>query len=45
MKQKTKLAILEALKQTNGKIAPAARLLGMGRTTLYRKLKKYNLLK
>ncbi|GAV24932.1 sigma-54-dependent Fis family transcriptional regulator [Carboxydothermus islandicus] len=45
LEQKTKLAILEALKQTNGKIAPAARLLGMGRTTLYRKLKKYDLLK
>lgn len=45
LEEKTRLAIIEALQKTKGKIAPAARLLGMGRTTLYRKLKEYNLLK
>ncbi len=32
--------ILDALNHTGGKIAPAARLLGIGRNTLYRKLKE-----
>lgn len=36
-------AILEALEFTNGDRAVAAHLLGIGRTTLYRKLKEYNL--
>jgi transcriptional regulator of acetoin/glycerol metabolism len=39
----TREAILQALSQTRGKIAPAARILGIGRTTLYRKLEKYNI--
>ncbi|KGK82413.1 transcriptional regulator [Desulfosporosinus sp. HMP52] len=39
LNQQTKQAILYALNQTNGKIAPAAKLLGIGRNTLYRKMK------
>lgn len=41
--QQTKQTILNALDQTHGKIAPAARLLGIGRNTLYRKIKEYNI--
>lgn len=41
--QLTKQAILQALNKTNGKIAPAARLLGIGRSTLYRKLEELNI--
>ncbi len=41
----TKLTILDVLKKTRWKIAPAAKILGMGRTTLYRKLQEYNLIK
>ncbi len=41
--KQTRQAILQALFQTKGKIAPAARLLGMGRATLYRKLKEYKI--
>jgi len=36
-------AIVAALEQTNGAVARAAELLGMGRTTLWRKLKLYGL--
>lgn len=36
-------AIMEALDQTKGDRALSAALLGIGRTTLYRKLKSYNL--
>ena len=36
-----KRAILHALEQTNGDRGVAANLLGIGRTTLYRKLKEY----
>jgi transcriptional regulator of acetoin/glycerol metabolism len=36
-------AILEALEYTKGDRAIAANLLGIGRTTLYRKLKEYQL--
>ena len=36
-------AIIHALKVTDNNIADAARQLGIDRTTLYRKLKKYNL--
>ena len=36
-----KLAILNALAQVNGDKMRAARLLGIGKTTLYRKLKEY----
>lgn len=39
----TKQTILNALAQTHGKIAPAARLLGIGRNTLYRKLKELDI--
>jgi two-component system response regulator HydG len=37
-----KRAILMALRQTNGDKRLAARLLGIGKTTLYRKLKEYS---
>jgi two-component system response regulator AtoC len=36
-------AIVAALQQTDGAVARAAELLGMGRTTLWRKLKQYGL--
>ena len=36
-------AIMNALEYTKGDRAIAAHLLGIGRTTLYRKLKEYNL--
>ena len=36
-------AIMNALEYTKGDRAVAAHLLGIGRTTLYRKLKEYNL--
>ena len=36
-------AILHALEYTKGDRAIAAHLLGIGRTTLYRKLKEYDL--
>lgn len=36
-------AILRALRETNGDKLVAARLLGIGKTTLYRKLKQYRL--
>ena len=38
-----KLAILGALDYTKGDLGTAAQLLGIGRTTLYRKLKEYRL--
>ncbi len=38
-----KRAILEALRMTKGDRATAAAMLGIGRTTLYRKLKEYGL--
>ena len=38
-----KRAILEALDHTKGDLGKAAQLLGVGRTTLYRKLKEYRL--
>lgn len=37
------VVILDALKKSGGNKAVAARILGMGRTTLYRKLEKYNI--
>jgi len=37
-----KRAIIMALRQTNGDKIMAARLLGIGKTTLYRKLKEYS---
>ncbi|HWQ41426.1 MAG TPA: sigma-54-dependent Fis family transcriptional regulator [Desulfosporosinus sp.] len=39
LNQQNKHTILYALTQTKGKIAPAAKLLGIGRNTLYRKIK------
>ncbi|MYA69336.1 hypothetical protein F4009_14100 [Candidatus Poribacteria bacterium] len=36
-------AIVHALKVTDNNTSDAAQALGIGRTTLYRKIKKYNL--
>ena len=36
--------VTQALQQSNGRVDEAARMLGVGRTTLYRKRKKYGLL-
>jgi transcriptional regulator of acetoin/glycerol metabolism len=41
MAELEKLTILNALAQVNGDKMLAARLLGIGKTTLYRKLKEY----
>ncbi|AFQ43186.1 sigma-54-dependent Fis family transcriptional regulator [Desulfosporosinus meridiei] len=41
--QQTKQTILYALTQTRGKIAPAAKILGIGRNTLYRKIKELDI--
>jgi DNA-binding NtrC family response regulator len=41
--QMERQAILEAMEYTKGDRAIAANLLGIGRTTLYRKLKEYQL--
>jgi DNA-binding NtrC family response regulator len=38
-----KRAIIEALEHTRGDRTVAAMMLGIGRTTLYRKLKQYEL--
>ncbi len=35
-------AIFRAMRETNGDKLAAARLLGIGKTTLYRKLKQYD---
>jgi len=35
--------ILDALKEANGKKSEAARILGWGRSTLWRKIKQYNI--
>ena len=43
MTEVEKRAIVGALAYTRGDRAMAAQLLGIGRTTLYRKIKEYNL--
>jgi transcriptional regulator with PAS, ATPase and Fis domain len=43
MRSVEKKAIQKALYKTNSNLTLAAKELGMGRTTLYRKMKKYNL--
>ncbi len=43
IKSVEKFTIKNALSKTNGNLTNAAKELGMGRTTLYRKMKKYNL--
>ncbi|HVJ49347.1 sigma-54-dependent Fis family transcriptional regulator [Desulfitobacterium sp.] len=43
MFQQTRQTIVNSLAQTHGKIAPAARILGIGRNTLYRKIKDMNI--
>jgi two-component system response regulator HydG len=40
-KELERRAILRALRKTSGDKLAASRLLGMGKTTLYRKLKQY----
>lgn len=41
--QQTRQTIINVLEQTHCKIAPAARILGIGRNTLYRKIKELNI--
>lgn len=43
LEHQTKNAIIQALFRTKGKVAPAARLLGIGRTTLYRKMEEWDI--
>lgn len=43
MRSVEEYAIRKALSRTNGNLTLTAKELGMGRTTLYRKMKKYNL--
>lgn len=43
LEEQTKQAIIQALMRTKGKVAPAARILGIGRTTLYRKMDEFNI--
>ena len=43
LEEQTRQAIIQALMKTNGRVAPAARMLGIGRTTLYRKMYEYNI--
>lgn len=38
-----KSAILRTIQELNGNIAAAAKVLGIGRSTMYRKMKKYNI--
>ena len=43
LRELEKRAILEAIQELGGDKLRAARLLGIGKTTLYRKLKEYGL--
>lgn len=43
LEQQTRQTIINVLEQTHCKIAPAARILGIGRNTLYRKIKELNI--
>ena len=45
IEQLEKEAIIEALKETGWKITQSARLLGIGRATLYRKIKEYGIVR
>lgn len=38
-----KSAIIKTIQELNGNIAAAAKILGIGRSTMYRKMKKYNI--
>ena len=44
LKEAERIAIIQALKVTGGNISEAARALGIGRNTLYRKMEEHNLL-
>ncbi len=37
-------AVRKALKHTDGNVTQAARILGIGRNTLYKKIKQYNII-
>lgn len=37
-------AVREALKHTKGNVTQAAKILGIGRNTLYKKIKQYNII-
>ncbi|MGB9851228.1 MAG: helix-turn-helix domain-containing protein, partial [Moorellaceae bacterium] len=43
MKELEKRAIIQALVQTNYNVREAAAILGLGQSTLYRKIREYNL--
>lgn len=43
LKETERIAIIQALKTTDGNISDAAQALGIGRNTLYRKMKEHNL--
>jgi transcriptional regulator of acetoin/glycerol metabolism len=45
MKDMERIMITQALEQTKYNVSEAAVLLGMSRSTLYRKIKEYQLLK
>jgi len=45
LRQQTRLTIIRALDQSQWKVAPAARLLGIGRNTLYRKIKEFGIVR
>jgi transcriptional regulator of acetoin/glycerol metabolism len=42
--ERDRIAVMRALHQSSGRVDEAARILGIGRTTLYRKRRKYGLL-
>jgi len=42
--ERDRIAVIRALHQSSGRVDEAARILGIGRTTLYRKRRKYGLL-
>jgi transcriptional regulator of acetoin/glycerol metabolism len=43
LRQQMRLSIIRALGQSKWKVAPAARLLGIGRNTLYRKMREFGI--
>ena len=43
MEELERRALVEALERCDGNVAEVVRQLGIGRTTVYRKLKKYGL--
>jgi len=45
LKDLERMAIKAALERTDGNLSQAMRQLGIGRTTIYRKIKKYGILR